>query len=56
MKRYLSLYRRRGIGTGNTLTQLRSHGFNTCFDLFCSAFEISWARLDDDILDAEGGR
>ena len=35
----LSLYRRRGIGTSATLTHLRSHGFNTFVDLFCSALE-----------------
>jgi hypothetical protein len=38
------------------LSQLGSYGFNTFFDLFCSAFEVSRSGFNDEILNTEIGR
>ena len=36
--------------------QLGSNGFNTFFDVFCSAFEVSWSDFNDELLETEIGR
>jgi hypothetical protein len=38
------------------LGQLGRYGFNTFFDVFCSAFEVSRPGFNDEILNTEIGR
>src|SRR4029077_12249754 len=51
----LSLHLGGAVRSGITLSQLGSDGFNTFFDLFCSAFEVSRSGFNDEILNTEVG-
>ena len=52
----LSLHLGGAVRSGITLGQLGSYGFNTFFDVFCSAFEVSRSGFNDEILNTEIGR
>jgi hypothetical protein len=49
----LSLHLGGAVRSGITLGQLGSYGFNTFFDVFCSAFEVSRSGFNDEILNTE---
>jgi hypothetical protein len=44
------------VWSSATLSQLRSCGFDTLFELLCSALEIGRADFNDEVLNAEAGR
>src|SRR4029077_19013756 len=46
----------RAVRSGITFGQRGSYGFNTFFDVFCGAFEVSRSGFDDELLDTEIGR